>query len=155
MLTPFEFGLGGPFGDGRHWMSWIHRDDLVRLIVHAIATQDLAGAVNGVAPAPVTNGSFATALGRALGRPAILAMPAAPLRLVLGDFANELLLSGQRVLPTAAMNSGFRFTYPELAGALDAITGRSTVDAQSNGRAATRRLAGLSGWSGVARSCEP
>ena len=123
MLTPFEFGLGGPFGDGKHWMSWIHRDDLVRLIVHAIATPDLAEVVNGVAPEPVTNRSFATALGDALGRPAILPAPAAPLRLALGDFANELLLSGQRVVPAAAMNSGFRFTYPDLTGALDAIVG--------------------------------
>jgi NAD dependent epimerase/dehydratase family enzyme len=105
-------------------MSWIHRDDLVRLIIHAIATPDLAGAVNGVAPAPVTNRSFAAALGRALGRPAILPAPAAPLRLALGDFADELLLSGQKILPAAAMSSGYRFTYPDLACALDAIVGR-------------------------------
>jgi uncharacterized protein len=127
MLTPFEFGLGGPFGNGRHWMSWIHRDDLVRLIVHAIATPGIAGAVNGVAPTPVTNKAFAAALGRALGRPAFLPAPAAPLHLALGAFADELLLSGQRILPAVALKSGFRFTYPELDGALNAIVGRARV----------------------------
>ncbi len=123
MLTPFEFGLGGPFGAGRHWMSWIHRDDLVRLIIHAIATPGLEGPLNGTAPEPVTNRAFATALGRALHRPAILPAPAAPLRLALGDFAEELLLRGQRVFPAAAVGSGFRFEYPRLEGALDAIVG--------------------------------
>ncbi|MFC3077499.1 TIGR01777 family oxidoreductase [Phenylobacterium terrae] len=123
MLTPFEFGLGGPFGAGRHWMSWIHRDDLVRLIVHAMATPSMAGPVNGTAPAPVRNGAFAAALGRALNRPAILPAPAAPLRLALGDFAEELLLSGQRVLPAAAAAHGFRFAYPHLDEALAAIVG--------------------------------
>jgi uncharacterized protein len=131
MLTPFEFGLGGPFGGGRHWMSWIHRDDLVRLIVHAIATPGLAGALNGTAPAPVTNKAFTVSLGRALARPAILAVPAGPLRMILGDFANELLLSGQRVLPRAALNSGFRFSYPDLDGALEAIVGRRTTTGTS------------------------
>jgi uncharacterized protein (TIGR01777 family) len=62
MLTPFEFGLGGRFGEGRHWMSWIHRDDLVRLIVHAIATPALSGPINGTAPVPVTNATFVAAL---------------------------------------------------------------------------------------------
>ena len=123
MLTPFELGLGGPFGAGRHWMSWIHRDDLVRLIVHAIATPGLVGPVNGTAPAPVRNAAFATALGRALTRPALLPVPAAPLRLVLGAFAEELLLSGQRVTPQAALGSGFRFLYPTIDDALGAIVG--------------------------------
>ena len=132
MLTPFEFGLGGPFGDGRHWMSWIHRDDLVRLIIHAIATPTLEGPVNGVAPTPVTNKAFATALGRALGRPAILPAPAAPLRLALGDFADELLLRGQRVLPKAASDSGFHFVFPELGDALGSIVGRQVDELGAN-----------------------
>jgi len=123
MLTPFEFGLGGPFGAGRHWMSWIHLDDLVRLVAHAIAAPDLEGPINGTAPEPVRNAAFARALGRALRRPALLPAPAAPLRLVLGAFADELLLKGQRVAPAAALASGFRFTYPALDGALDAIVG--------------------------------
>jgi uncharacterized protein (TIGR01777 family) len=125
MLTPFDLGLGGPFGAGRHWMSWIHRDDLVRLIVHAIATPALAGPLNATAPAPLTNAAFARSLGRALRRPAFLPMPAAPLRLALGAFAEELLLGGQRVVPRAALDSGFRFVYGDIDGALGAIVGRA------------------------------
>ncbi|MBI1686037.1 TIGR01777 family oxidoreductase [Caulobacter hibisci] len=124
MLTPFEFGLGGPFGAGRHWMSWIHLDDVVRMIAHAIATPQWTGAVNAVAPRPVTNRTFAAALGRALGRPALLPAPAWPLRAALGPFADELLLSGQRVLPAAARDAGFRFAHPMLDEALGALVGR-------------------------------
>lgn len=123
MLTPFEFGLGGPFGNGRHMMSWIHRDDIVRLIVHAITTPSLSGAVNATAPAPVTNADFSKALGRALARPAALPVPAAPLRAALGDFAHELLLSGQYVVPRAALDSGFVFAYPTIDAALATIVG--------------------------------
>jgi len=125
MLTPFELGLGGRFGAGRHWMSWIHRDDLVRLIVHAIVTPALSGPVNGTAPEPVHNAAFTAALGRALVRPAILPVPAAPLRLVLGAFAEELLLGGQRVIPRAALESGFRFIHPTIDDALGSIVGRT------------------------------
>ncbi len=127
MLTPFELGLGGRFGAGRHWMSWIHRDDLVRLIVHAIATPGLSGPVNGTAPAPVDNAAFTAALARALGRPAILPVPAAPLRLALGAFADELLLGGQRVVPRAALESGFRFLYPVIDDALRPIVGGRAI----------------------------
>jgi uncharacterized protein (TIGR01777 family) len=141
MLTPFEFGLGGRFGDGRHWMSWIHRDDLVRLIVHAIATRSLAGPVNGTAPEPMRNSAFAKAMGRALWRPAILPVPAKPLRLALGALADELLLGGQRVVPRVALNSGFRFLYPTVDGALAAIVGRA--------KAGTEPRAMLSVQSGV------
>jgi uncharacterized protein (TIGR01777 family) len=123
MLTPFEFGLGGPFGAGRHWMSWIHLDDLVRLIAHAIATPGLAGPLNGTAPEPVRNAAFAARWAAPCGRPALLPAPAAPLRLALGAFADELLLKGQRVMPAAALASGFRFTHPALDGALDDIVG--------------------------------
>jgi len=125
LLTPFEFGLGGPFGGGRHWMSWIHRDDLVRLIVHALASPALAGPVNATAPEPVTNSAFASALGAALGRPAKLRVPAAPLRWLLGDFAEELLLGGQRVVPRAAVAAKFRFMFPDIDAALADITGQA------------------------------
>ena len=123
MLTPFEFGLGGPFGNGRQMMSWIHRDDLVRLIVRAIADHGLEGPVNATAPAPVDNRSFARALGHALGRPAFMAVPALPLRLALGQFAEELLLGGQNVVPARARAAGFSFDYPDLAAALAEIVG--------------------------------
>lgn len=124
MLTPFEFGLGGPFGTGRHWMSWIHRDDLVRMIVHCIAAPEVSGPVNGTAPEPVTNRDFTKALGRGLHRPAIIPVPAWPLRKLLGGFAEELLLSGQRVYPEAALRSGFTFQYQTIGEAVDAITGK-------------------------------
>ena len=130
LLTPFEFGLGGRFGDGRHWMSWIHRDDLVRLIIHAIASPALVGPVNGTAPGPVSNKVFVAALGRVLGRPAVLPVPGWPLRLMLGAFADELLLGGQRGAPVAALGSGFRFVYPDIDGALAEITGAAIAGRQ-------------------------
>jgi uncharacterized protein len=123
LLTPFEFGLGGPIGSGRQWMSWIERDDLIRLIAHIIATPKLTGAVNATAPAPVRNAAFARELGRALHRPALLRMPAAPLRWLAGDLADELFLSGQRVLPDKAEGSGFKFRHETLQSALSAILG--------------------------------
>lgn len=126
MLLPFELGLGGRIGSGEQWMSWIHRDDLVRLIVHVIRTPALAGPVNGTAPMPARNRTFTAALGRALARPAILPMPAAPLRLALGAFADELLLGGQKVEPTAALNSGFTFNFPTIDAACGAIVGANT-----------------------------
>ncbi len=134
MLASFEFGLGGPFGTGWQTMSWIHRDDLVRLIVRAIADRGLEGPVNATAPAPVSNRSFAHALGRALRRPALIPVPAAPLRLALGRFAEELLLGGQKVLPARALAAGFRFDYPELDAALAEITGRPAPAARACGR---------------------
>jgi uncharacterized protein (TIGR01777 family) len=142
MLTPFEFCLGGPFGAGRHWMSWIHLDDLVRLIAHAIATPGLEGAINGTAPEPVRNIAFARALGRALHRPALLPAPAAPLRLALGAFADELLLKGQRVVPAAALASGFKFAYPALDGALATIVGARPKPAASTPRVQAASMSG-------------
>jgi uncharacterized protein (TIGR01777 family) len=123
LLLPFEMGVGGPIGSGRQWMSWIERDDLVRLIAHVVATPSLSGPVNATAPEPERNAAFGRALGRALHRPAILPLPAAPLRLLGGDFAQEVLLGGQRVLPQKAVNSGFVFRHARLDDALRAIVG--------------------------------
>lgn len=123
LLTPFELGLGGRIGDGRQWMSWIERDDLVRLIAHVMATPSLTGAVNATAPEPVTNATFTHELARALRRPAILPVPAALLRRLAGDLADELLIGGQRVLPDKANASGFAFRHPTLASALSAMLG--------------------------------
>ena len=131
LLTPFEYGLGGPIGSGRQWMSWIERDDLVRLIAHAIATPSLAGAVNATAPEPVRNAAFTRELGRVLHRPAVLPLPAAPLRLAAGDLAEELLLGGQRVVPEKALKHGFVFRYPTLGAALAAILGAPASDSVS------------------------
>jgi uncharacterized protein (TIGR01777 family) len=124
LLTLFEYGLGGRLGHGRQWMSWIHRDDLVRMIIHVIQNEQISGPVNAVAPHPVTNAEFTRTLGQLLGRPTWLHLPAAPLAALLGDFARELLLGGQRVHPGMALAHGFRFRHPSLAGALADITGQ-------------------------------
>jgi hypothetical protein len=123
LLTPFEFGLGGRIGNGRQWMSWIERDDLVRLIAHVIATPSLTGAVNATAPEPVTNATFTRELAGALRRPALLPVPAALLRRLAGDLADELLIGGQRVLPDKVDASGFAFRHPTLPSALSAMLG--------------------------------
>ncbi|GHH47186.1 TIGR01777 family oxidoreductase [[Pseudomonas] boreopolis] len=123
MLPPFRFGLGGPMGDGRQWMSWIHREDLVRLVIWLIGQPGAQGAFNGTAPGPVVNGVFARTLGTVLRRPARLRVPGFALRLALGEMAG-LLLSGQRVLPTRALDAGFAFLHPGLEGAL-----RASLDA--------------------------
>jgi uncharacterized protein (TIGR01777 family) len=121
MLTPFEFGLGGPLGNGRQWMSWIERDDLIRLIAHVIAATDLSGPVNATAPLPVTNDKFTHELGRRLHRPTLFRVPGGLLRRLGGDFANELLLGGQRVLPYKALSNGFKFKHESLRSAFEAI----------------------------------
>ena len=131
LLVPFEFGFGGPIGSGRQWMSWIERDDLVRLICYLIATPAVGGPVNATAPVPVTNADFAAALGRALRRPALMRVPAALLQAMAGTLADELLLGGQQVLPDKALGSGFTFNHNSLASALQDMLGRSmpTTDA--------------------------
>jgi uncharacterized protein len=137
LLPAFEFGLGGRIGDGRQWMSWIERDDLVRLIAHIMVTPRLSGAVNATAPIPVRNAEFARALGGALGRPAVLPMPAA-LPDLLGDFGRELFLGGQRVLPSKTLVSGFKFRHESIHRALHAMI------AGSPSRPSTARLAASS-----------
>jgi uncharacterized protein (TIGR01777 family) len=121
LLTPFEFGLGGPLGSGLQWMSWIERDDLVRLIAYAIAKPDITGPLNATAPLPVRNVTFTEELARCLHRPAVLRVPAGLLRRAAGDLANELLLGGQRVVPNKALSNGFVFRYQSLRSALHAI----------------------------------
>jgi len=121
MLLPFELGLGARLADGRHWMSWIHLDDLVRLIAHCIVNEGLSGPVNATAPQPLTNTEFTRRLGHTLGRPAWLWVPKAVLRAALGQMADEVLLASQRVLPRKAEASGFRFLYPHADAALQAI----------------------------------
>jgi uncharacterized protein (TIGR01777 family) len=125
LRTPYEFALGGPIGHGQQWMSWIERDDLVRLIAHIMATPRISGPVNATAPEPARNATFAHELGRALNRPARLRVPAALLHAVAGAFADELLIGGQRVRPAKAEDSGFVFRHPTLASALAAMLGSS------------------------------
>jgi NAD dependent epimerase/dehydratase family enzyme len=104
-------------------MSWIERDDLVRLIAHAISDGHIEGPFNATAPGPVRNAEFTRALARALKRPALLPVPAAPLRWIAGDLARELLLGGQKVLPEKAMASGFVFRHATLDRALQSLLG--------------------------------
>jgi len=123
MLTPFKLGLGGPFGGGRQWMSWIAIDDVVGAIDHALLTRELEGPANATAPNPVTNREFVKTLGRVLGRPAVARVPAPVLRLALGEFAQELV-GGQRVLPARLTDTGYSFRHPELEGALRHVLGK-------------------------------
>jgi uncharacterized protein (TIGR01777 family) len=124
MLPPFKLGAGGPVGSGRHYWPWIHREDWVDLVRWAVQTGGAVGAVNATAPKPVTNAEFARALGRALHRPSFMPAPAFALRLMLGEMADALLLSGQRAVPAKAERLGFTFRYAELNDALAAIFGR-------------------------------
>ena len=111
-------GLGGPIGAGRQWMSWIHRDDLVSLIIWALADDSVSGPVNGTAPNPVTNRVFAKTLGKALSRPAVLPAPAFAIKLALGQAGEELLLASNRVVPKKALSHAFQFRYEDLEDAL-------------------------------------
>ena len=124
MLPPFKFGVGGPIGSGRQYWPWIHRADWIDLVRWSIATKAASGPLNGTAPNPVTNGEFAAALGRALHRPALIPAPAFALRIVLGEMADALLLSGQRAVPAKAEALGFTFKYSRLGDALGVIFGR-------------------------------
>ena len=121
MLPPFTFGVGGPVGSGRQYWSWIHRTDWIDLVRWAIRTDAAAGPLNATAPEPVRNAEFARALGRALHRPSFMPAPAFALRLMLGEMADALLLSGQRAVPATAETLGFSFKYPRLDDALGAI----------------------------------
>jgi uncharacterized protein (TIGR01777 family) len=124
MLLPFSLGLGGKIGTGRQFMSWISLDDAVGATYHALTTDSLVGAVNVVAPAPVTNSEFTRTLARVLRRPALVPMPAFAARLAFGEMADALLLASARVVPSRLQGSGYRFRHPELEGALRHLLGR-------------------------------
>ena len=118
MALPFKFGAGGRVGSGKQWMSWITLDDLVRLLIFTLTNDAVRGPMNAVAPQSVTNDEFTRALARVLHRPALVPAPAFALRLAMGQMADELLLSSQRVEPKVAMDAGFRFQYPQVESAL-------------------------------------
>ena len=116
MLPPFRAFVGGKLGSGRQWMSWVHLDDLVGIIRHAVQ-QTVNGVVNGTAPAPVTNSEFTRELAAVMHRPTVFPVPALALKLMFGEMS-EILLSSQRVIPKATESSGYRFRFPQLREAL-------------------------------------
>lgn len=120
MLLPFKLGLGGKIGSGEQFMSWIHLNDMVRLIDFLLLHPTLSGTFNATAPEPVSNKVFSATLAKVLHRPALLPMPAFILRLLMGEMA-DLLLTGQRVLPANLTQAGFTFNFPQLEPALQSI----------------------------------
>ncbi len=120
MLPIFQVGGGGKIGSGKQWFSWIHRDDLVELIIYALQNEQITGAINATAPEPVTNEGFTIAFAKAIKRPAFLPVPAAALILLFGEAAT-VLLDGQRVLPHKAKINKFNFQYPDIDSALGQI----------------------------------
>ncbi|MFD2642405.1 TIGR01777 family oxidoreductase [Pseudomonas japonica] len=123
LRLPFKLGLGGPLGDGRQWMPWIHIDDEIALIDFLLQRDDASGPYNACAPEPVRNREFARRLGRALHRPAFLPLPAPLLKVGLGELST-LLLGGQRARPVRALAAGFTFRFNDVQSALDDLSPR-------------------------------
>ncbi len=121
MLLPFRLGLGGRLGSGNQWMSWISIDDVVGSILHVLRMESFSGPVNLVAPEPVRNRDFTATLGRVLSRPTPFAVPAAALRLGLGEMADSTLLASARVLPKRLLASGYGFDHPDVGTALQHV----------------------------------
>lgn len=117
-LTPFKLGLGGPLAGGAQYVSWIHVEDEVGILLWALDNDSVSGTVNATAPHPVTNRVFAKALGKALGRPAVLPIPGFTLDLMFGKEFGQVLRGGQRVMPRRALDLGYSFKHPELDEAL-------------------------------------
>jgi uncharacterized protein len=118
MATPFKLGLGGKLGSGRQYMSWIALEDLVGVIRRALEDESLRGPVNAVAPGALTNEEFTKALGRALGRPTFMSVPAFAARLAFGEVADAVLLAGARAEPARLKEAGYEFQYPDIESAL-------------------------------------
>jgi uncharacterized protein (TIGR01777 family) len=123
MLGPARVGLGGPLGSGKQWWSWIHVTDLVSMILWLLENPSCNGVFNGTAPEPLRQAEFARVLGKTLHRPAFIPLPALVARLILGEFAEEILLNGQRVEPARVLAHGFQFEFPTLAPAMTDLLG--------------------------------
>ncbi len=121
MLLPFKIGAGGKLGTGKQWMSWVMLDDVVGILRLAIENASVRGPVNVVVPQPVRNEEFTKVLAKALHRPALFPAPAFALRLALGEMADALLLSSQRVVPRVLENTGYQFLHADLSPALESI----------------------------------
>jgi len=124
MLPPFRMGVGGRLGTGGQWMSWIHIQDMIGAIHHALKTDLLQGPVNFVAPRPVTNAEFTETLAMVLQRPAIFPVPALAIKTLFGEMGREVLLSSQRVEPARLVTSGYPFHCSELKKALETLLRR-------------------------------
>jgi hypothetical protein len=122
MLPPFRLGVGGPVAGGRQYVAWIHRDDLVGMVVAALDDVRWSGPINATAPEPVSNRALSLALGRALHRPALLPVPGLALRMLYGEMA-EIVTTGVRAVPARALVLGYEFKHPQLEGALRAALG--------------------------------
>ena len=122
MLPPFRLGMGGPLASGRHWMSWIHVDDMLGLLCFALSQRTLSGALNATAPEPARNSDFTQALAEVVHRPAIVPVPEFALRVLYGDMAG-ILIASQRVVPERALDAGYTFQYRGIAPALAAAVG--------------------------------
>ncbi|MGA7435908.1 MAG: TIGR01777 family oxidoreductase [Solirubrobacterales bacterium] len=118
LLTPFKLGVGGPIGSGKQYMSWIHRNDEIGILLWAIDNEAASGPVNATAPNPVTNKEFSKILGKTLGRPAIAPIPGFAIKALRGSEFGGVLTEGQRVFPRTATDNGYEFKQPELAGAM-------------------------------------
>jgi len=125
MMLPFKLGVGGRVGSGKQWMSWVALEDVVEIVRFAINNRELRGAVNVVAPEPVTNAEFAKQLARAMHRPAFFPAPAFGLRLTMGEMADALLLASQRVVPNSLLKVGYRFSSPNLGATFGRILGKA------------------------------
>jgi len=123
LRLPFKLGLGGPLGDGRQWMPWVHIDDQIALIDFLMQQKEASGPYNACAPEPVRNREFAKRLGRTLHRPAWMPMPALLLKAGLGEMST-LLLGGQRARPVRLLAAGFTFRFNDLQSALDNLSSR-------------------------------
>ncbi len=121
MVTPFKLGLGGPFGDGYQWLSWVAMADVLGMIRAALVLPGLSGPINVTAPEPSRNREFVAALGHELGRPAVVPIPAFALRMALCEMADEALLASARVIPQRLQEAGFTFRFPELKAALHEV----------------------------------
>jgi len=125
MLTPFKLGVGGRLGSGKQWMSWVTLEDVVAILRFAIENATVRGAINIVSPQPLQNAEFTKVLAKAVHRPALFPAPAFALRLALGEMADALLLSSQRVAPQALEKLGYRFLHADLKPALAAVLAKS------------------------------
>jgi uncharacterized protein len=124
MLLPFRMFAGGPIGSGRQWFSWIHREDMVSLILFALTHSEMEGTYNATAPHPVRMAELCQALGQVMNRPSWLPVPDFALEVLLGDGA-QVVLQGQQVLPKRTEASGFKFAYPTVKPALEEVLSHS------------------------------